>query len=154
MNRESKFRGKRLDNEQWVEGDRVAASSRVFIFYADGPEQVARFDEDGQYEAVFRFVEVDPATVGQWTGLKDKNGREIFEGDIVEWDDQSNGKWWRVAVVEISPDIRYRIIEHPRHPLSCPVGSVFEYGNFIYKDAENWLEIIGTVHDLGGGNDR
>lgn len=73
--RDIKFRGKRLDNGGWVYGDFTRRKSR-YAPQLDTTYGIS--DEFGTFRAV------DQSTVGQFTGLCDKNGREIYEGDIVE----------------------------------------------------------------------
>lgn len=128
--REILFRGKREANGQWVFGS--------LIVWPDGDTEICRQMPDRKDEMGKVCVRSD--TVGQYTGLTDKNGKKIFEGDIVR-----NGDYTMIVVW-------YDF--HAAFMLAFRVdGEYFE----AISNSHIYLEVIGNIHDnpelLGGGND-
>ena len=131
MNRTIKFRGRRLDKSDWVYGD-------LEIRRATGRTFIHTYNDDGTYNKQY---EVDPETVGQFTGLYDKPGNEIYEGDIVDaW---SAGHHTTCGIIRYKP---------PRFFIGLFDKKRKEYydswslsPNAFGKD--ELLEVIGNVHD-------
>ncbi len=81
MNRDTKFRGKLKDNGLWVEGSLLRFGERRFII----PPAWGDFDDKAPLSvALGRWIEVLPETVGEFTGLQDKNGKDGYFDDIIE----------------------------------------------------------------------
>lgn len=120
--REILFRGKRVDNGEWAYGSYVH-----IVQYKESTDYIAD-EEPDQYVVI-------PETVGQYTGLCDKNGTKIFEGDIVE---TKYGRWDQVIWFSSPRGQRWNLIPlEDKH--KCPD----DYDLWAPKN----LEVIGNIHD-------
>lgn len=138
MSREILFKAKRKDNGEWVEGNFITNErneNQKYIGYI--------FDEHNGVVEDFDIVEVDPETLCQYTGLTDKNGRKIWENDIVtitlECDDYLIPS--ETGIVEYSYG-QYEL------KVKAPDGQE-AYSNLINKLSETPFEIekLGNVFD-------
>lgn len=99
-----KFRGKRLDNELWVDGDLVTSLTPK----GSMTKCPAIHTTNGTIGTFF----VQPETIGQCTGLHDRNGKELYDGDIVSWITGRDGKgFMELGRVEWKQEeLQYRIV--------------------------------------------
>lgn len=133
--REILFRGKRVDNGEWVYSSFIMQDKEHKLLLAE----VELFDGD-------KWRAVDPETVGEYTGLTDKNGKRIFEGDIVELDDRNYDTKWCAAVEFGNPNGNYSW----GWQLS-PIGKVDINTDILcwveMEETGAFCEVIGNIHD-------
>ena len=130
--REIEFRGKDKKTGEWRYGDLITASGRSYILPEYSPVSIL-----GRHEWVDGFHEVIPETVGQYTGLKDKNGVKIYEGDVVLFSGHYLGDNFENELTETIQWYDREI---------CYNWKLTGTG---FQDGPEWCEVIGNIHDKG-----
>lgn len=145
MNREILFRGKLIGDDRWSYGNLVIKHNSISIITPDSTP-------------LGRYGQVMPETVGQYTGLTDKNGTRIFEGDILKCNDNPKDLvkvvFGEFDVIEVDSfrDIdtvigwHYEVV--PTDDLSkCePFNISMPLTDFYIQSLCN-MQIVGNIHD-------
>ena len=147
MNREIKFRGKRVNGGEWVYGMTISNGTikrkinNIFFEVAEN-----------------KWVGVLPETLGQYTGLKDKDGKEIYEGDILK---TLRGFIGQVVFGRAEEECRHKVFGRMVIDCYTTYGWIFVRGDGYRCAIDDELlegEIIGNIHDnpelmKGGSNE-
>lgn len=122
-----KFRGLAKNNE-WYYGS--------LLWYAGEPQI---WEQDGK-----NYI-VKPKTVGQCTGLKDKNGKLIYEGDIVQFGEFYNNEWHSFDIGKVYWGGKY---DYPAFELQCSTADFDMCNGLSYVFGEGLsIEVIGNIYE-------
>jgi len=120
------FKAKRVDNDDWMSGQLFVVGDFTYIFPLKIPGFVVLSIEKDKFKVI-------PETVCQFTGMKSQAGLDIYEGDIVEFNDYGN--------------IKQAIVEWNNRSHSFVLSSPSYGKNFTRLSGRGKLCILGNIHD-------
>lgn len=125
--REILFRGKSIQKNSWVYGYYIELLKPRIL------DAKMTKDQGSAGDWIYKVSAVDPATVGQYTGLDDKNGHKIFEGDVVEFQYRKKAHKGIVEIQRGAAFVRNKVgvLDDHLHVMIC------------FRP----LEVIGNIHD-------
>lgn len=139
-----KFKGKCISPK--YKGKTACGS---LLTFPDGTARIFEHDHD----KVFNYYSVDPATVCQFTGFSDKNGKEIYEGDVLRSDtypysDLEDGKRDNYfSIVYYHEEYARFVMVAITNPESKVEGIWEGYFNDVLREEMKQFEVVGNIHE-------
>ena len=140
--REIKFRAKGVIDNQWHYGSYVYTDDNKNNPFASGPfkenHHIIQYYTGDWNLGGWESIEINPNTLGQFTSLKDKNGKEIYEGDVIAFN------WRSSDGIDITDLLEVRFI---RGVFAFLWDGDLDHEANIVSPTHEWATVVGNIHD-------